>query len=65
MKAAILVNNKKPLIVTNVEMPEKLDFGQVLVGFRSRFSWFFVETLAGFGFLSSFSWLAILKLEKS
>ena len=31
MKAAILVENKKPLVVTEVEMPKKLEFGQVLV----------------------------------
>jgi S-(hydroxymethyl)glutathione dehydrogenase / alcohol dehydrogenase len=31
MKAAILVENNQPLIVDEVEIPEKLDFGQVLV----------------------------------
>ena len=31
MKSAILVENKKPLIVANVELPTKLEFGQVLV----------------------------------
>ena len=31
MKSTILVENKKPLIVANVELPTKLEFGQVLV----------------------------------
>ena len=31
MKAAILVENKKPLIVADIQLPEKLDIGQVLV----------------------------------
>ena len=31
MKAAILVESKKPLIVDNVQLPDKLEFGQVLV----------------------------------
>ena len=31
MKAAILVENKKPLLVSNLELPDKLEFGQVLV----------------------------------
>ena len=31
MKAAILTESKKPLIVANVNLPEKLDVGQVLV----------------------------------
>ncbi len=31
MKAAILVESKKPLIVDNVQAPNKLEFGQVLV----------------------------------
>ena len=31
MKAAILVEQKKPLVVTEVQLPEKLGYGQVLV----------------------------------
>ena len=31
MKAAILIENKKPLIIDEVECPKKLDYGQVLV----------------------------------
>ena len=31
MKSAILVENKKPLIVADVNLPPKLEFGQVLV----------------------------------
>ncbi len=31
MKAAILVEQRKPLVVDDVEMPEKLEYGQVLV----------------------------------
>jgi len=31
MKAAILVESKKPLLVTNVDLPTKLEYGQVLV----------------------------------
>jgi len=31
MKSAILVKSKKPLIVTEVELPRDLEFGQVLV----------------------------------
>ena len=31
MKAAILNESSKPLIVSNVDLPEKLQFGQVLV----------------------------------
>ena len=31
MKSAILTESKKPLIIANVELPEKLEFGQVLV----------------------------------
>jgi S-(hydroxymethyl)glutathione dehydrogenase / alcohol dehydrogenase len=31
MKAAILVENKKPLVVTDIGLPEKLEYGQVLV----------------------------------
>ena len=31
MKAAILTNNKKPLIIAELEMPKALEFGQVLV----------------------------------
>jgi len=34
MKAAILTESKKPLIVANVNLPEKLDVGQVLVKLR-------------------------------
>lgn len=31
MKAAILVEQKKPLVVTEIELPKNLDYGQVLV----------------------------------
>ena len=31
MKAAILVESKKPLVVANVDLPKKLEYGQVLV----------------------------------
>jgi len=31
MKAAILVKNKQPLVISEVEMPKTLEFGQVLV----------------------------------
>ncbi len=31
MKSAILVKNKKPLVVANIDLPQELDFGQVLV----------------------------------
>ena len=31
MKAAILVETKKPLVVTEIDLPEELSFGQVLV----------------------------------
>ena len=31
MKSAILVESKKPLVVAEVELPTKLEFGQVLV----------------------------------
>ena len=31
MKAAILVENNKPLVITDIELPESLEFGQVLV----------------------------------
>ena len=31
MKAAILNENSKPLIISNIDLPEKLQFGQVLV----------------------------------
>ncbi len=31
MKAAVLVESKKPLLITNLEIPNKLEFGQVLV----------------------------------
>ena len=31
MKAAILINNRKPLVITEVELPKILEFGQVLV----------------------------------
>ncbi len=31
MKAAILVESKKPLVVSNVDLPKKLEYGQVLV----------------------------------
>ena len=31
MKAAILINNKKPLVVAELELPKTLEYGQVLV----------------------------------
>lgn len=31
MKAAILVKNNKPLVISDIELPKKLSFGQVLV----------------------------------
>ena len=31
MKSAILVESKKPLIIADIELPNRLDFGQVLV----------------------------------
>ena len=31
MKAAILVKNKKPLILVDIKIPKKLEIGQVLV----------------------------------
>ena len=31
MKAAILVNSKKPLVIADIDLPPKLEFGQVLV----------------------------------
>ncbi|MDC3089823.1 zinc-binding dehydrogenase [Candidatus Pelagibacter sp.] len=31
MKSAILVKSRKPLVVVDIDLPEKLDFGQVLV----------------------------------
>jgi len=31
MKAAILVESKKPLVITDIDLPTKLEFGQVLV----------------------------------
>ena len=31
MKAAILIENKKPLVIADIELPESLEFGQVLV----------------------------------
>ena len=31
MKSAILVESKKPLVVTEIDLPEKILFGQVLV----------------------------------
>ena len=31
MKSAILIENKKPLVVTDIDLPTKLEFGQVLV----------------------------------
>ena len=31
MKSAILVKNKKPLVVANIDLPQELNFGQVLV----------------------------------
>ena len=35
MKSAILVESKKPLVVADVELPTKLEFGQVLVKFAT------------------------------
>ena len=31
MKSAILIESKKPLVVTDIDLPTKLEFGQVLV----------------------------------
>jgi len=31
MKAAILVESKQPLVVDDIALPERLNFGQVLV----------------------------------
>ena len=31
MKAAILVENNKPLVVADIDLPDELEFGQVLV----------------------------------
>ncbi len=31
MKSAILIESKKPLVVTDIDMPSSLEFGQVLV----------------------------------
>ena len=31
MKAAILAESKKPLVVSDIELPNELEFGQVLV----------------------------------
>jgi len=31
MKSAILVESKQPLVIANIELPDKLQFGQVLV----------------------------------
>ena len=31
MKSAILVKNKKPLIIDHIELPKNLRFGQVLI----------------------------------
>tara|TARA_B100000795_G_scaffold269978_1_gene261565 strand:+ start:2834 stop:3868 length:1035 start_codon:yes stop_codon:yes gene_type:complete len=31
MKSAILIKSKKPLVIANIELPKKLEFGQVLV----------------------------------
>ena len=31
MKSAILIESKKPLVVTDIDLPDKLEFGQVLV----------------------------------
>ena len=33
MRSAILVKSKKPLVVTDISLPEKLEYGQVLVKF--------------------------------
>ena len=35
MKAAILVDSKKPLIIADIELPKILEFGQVLVDLKS------------------------------
>ena len=31
MKSAILIENNKPLLIADIELPKKLEFGQVLV----------------------------------
>ena len=31
MKAAILVESRKPLVIADIDLPTKLEFGQVLV----------------------------------
>ena len=31
MKSAILVESKKPLVIADIDLPKKLEFGQVLV----------------------------------
>ena len=31
MKSAVLIESNKPLIVTDLDLPKKLEFGQVLV----------------------------------
>ena len=31
MKSAILIESKKPLVMADVDLPKKLEFGQVLV----------------------------------
>ena len=39
MKCAILVKSKKPLVVDEVQLPEKLSFGQVLVKIKYSGIW--------------------------
>ena len=35
MKSAILVESKKPLIITDIDLPKSLNYGQVLVKFAT------------------------------
>ena len=35
MKAALLAESKKPLIIADIELPNQLEFGQVLVIFTT------------------------------
>ena len=36
MKSAILIESNKPLIIADIELPEKLEFGQVQVNFQEQ-----------------------------
>ena len=36
MKSAILVVSKKPLVVAEIDLPEKLEFGQVTITFHQQ-----------------------------